>query len=371
MKRSVYLLLIPTIILAACGGGDKSGKKAEAELTKLKKERAALDEKISKLEAQNKGNDSGKATPVSVVQVQPQTFSSYVEVQANVNGEQNVMAMPQVGGTVNRILVKVGQHVSKGQTLAVLDASATEQQIKGIEAQLSYAKSVYDKLQKLWAQNIGSEVQLLQAKANYEFQLKQKAALVAQREMSMIKSPISGTVDAVNIKEGDMIPAVGNTAMGIRVVNSDALKVQANLGENYLGQVHDGDPVNLVFEGRQDTMRTKLTYVSKAVDPISRAFQVEVRLGNNSKLHPNMSCKMQIANYQNSKAIVIPVNVIQKTAEGEMVFVADGNKAKSVMIKSGRSSNGYAEVLSGLNPGDKVITEGYEEVDNGELISVE
>lgn len=368
MKRSVYLLLIPTIILAACGGGDKSGKKAEAELTKLKKERAALDEKISKLEAQNKGNDSGKATPVSVLQVQLQTFSSYVEVQANVNGEQNVTATPQASGTVQSILVKVGQHVSKGQILARLDAAAVEQQIKGIDAQVALNKSLYERQQKLWAQNIGTEVQLLSAKTQYEATSKQRAALIAQRDMYTIKSPISGVVDAVNIKEGDLaMPGV----TGIRVVNFDALKIQANLGENYLGQVHDGDPVNLVFEGREDTMRTKLTYVSKAVDPISRAFQVEVRLGNNSKLHPNMSCKMQIANYQNSKAIVIPVNVIQKTAEGEMVFVADGNKAKSVMIKSGRSSNGYAEVLSGLNPGDKVITEGYEEVDNGELISVE
>ena len=370
MKRSVYLLLIPTIILAACGGGDKSGKKAEAELTKLKKERAALDEKISKLEAQNKGNDSGKATPVSVLQVQPQTFSSYVEVQANVNGEQNVTATPQAPGIVQSITVKVGQHVSKGQILARLDAAAVEQQIKGIDAQVALNKSLYERQQKLWAQNIGTEVQLLSAKTQYEATSKQRAALIAQRDMYTIKSPISGVVDAVNVKEGD-IASPGNPATSIRVVNSDALKVQANLGENYLGQVNDGDPVNLVFEGRQDTMRTKLTYVSKAVDPISRAFQVEVRLGNNSKLHPNMSCKMQIANYQNNKAIVIPVNVIQKTADGEMVFIADGNKAKSVMIKTGRSSNGYVEVLSGLNPGDKVITEGYEEVDNGEQISVE
>lgn len=370
MKRSVYLLLIPTIILAACGGGDKSGKKAEAELTKLKKERASLDEKITKLEAQTKGNDSGKATPVSVLQVQQQTFSSYVEVQATVNGDQNVTATSQAPGTVESILVKVGQHVSKGQVLARLDAAAVEQQIKGADAQLALNKSLYERQQKLWAQNIGTEVQLLTSKTQYEAAAKQRAALVAQRDMYAIKSPISGTVDAVNVKIGD-IASPGNPSTGIRVVNFDALKVQANLGENYLGQVHDGDPVNLIFEGRQDTMRTKLTYVSKAVDPISRAFQVEVRLGNNTKLHPNMSCKMQIANYQNSKAIVIPVNVIQKTADGEMVFIADGKKAKSVLIKTGRTSNGYAEVLSGLSPGDKVITEGYEEVDNGEQISVE
>src|ERR1044072_1098023 len=111
MKRSVYLLLIPSIILASCGGGDKAGKNNDAELAKLKKERSALDEKIGKLEAANLKNDSTKATPVSVTVVQPQAFNSYVEVQATVNGEQNVNATSQAPGVVERVLVKAGQHV--------------------------------------------------------------------------------------------------------------------------------------------------------------------------------------------------------------------------------------------------------------------
>ncbi len=368
MKRLVFLL-ITTSVLAACGGGDdKAGKNSEAELTKLKKERASLDEKIAKIEAEVNKNKPGKAVFVGVTEAQPQSFNSYVEVQANVNGEQNVLATPQAPGVVERILVRAGQHVGKGQTLAILDAAAVEQQIKATDAQLDLQKTLYERQQKLWAQNIGSEIQLLSAKAQYEATSKQRAALVAQRGMSTIKSPINGTVDAVNIKEGD-IASPGAT--GIRVVNFDALKVQANLGENYLGKVQDGNPVNLIFAETGDTLKSKLTYVSKAVDPISRAFQVEVRLGQNSKLHPNMSCKMQIANYHNNNAIIVPVSVIQNTAEGEMLYIADGNKAKSVMVKSGRNSNGMVEILSGLSAGDKVITQGYEELDNGDLITVE
>jgi len=367
MKRSLYLLLISTTILAACGGGDDKGKK-DAELTKLKKERATLDEKIAKLELEVNKNTPGKATPVSVVVATPQQFSSYVEVQANVNGDQNVLATPQAPGTVEKILVRPGQKVSKGQTLAVLEAGAVEQNIKALDAQVDLYKSLYDKQQKLWAQNIGSEVQLMSARTQYEATAKQKAAAVAQRGMYTIKSPINGTVDAVNIKEGDMA-APG--AVGIRVVNFEALKIQANLGENYLGKVQEGNPVNLIFADTKDTLKSKLTYVAKAVDPISRAFQVEIRLGSNNKLHPNMSCKMQIANYQNSKAIVVPVSVIQNTAEGELLYIADGNKAKSVIVKTGRNSNGLVEVLEGLNEGDKVITAGYADLDNGDLINVE
>lgn len=367
MKRSLYLLLISTTILAACGGDDKSAK-GEAELVKLKKERATLDEKIAKLELEVNKNKPGKATAVSVMVATPQQFNSFVEVQANVNGDQNVLATPQAPGTIQKVLVHAGQKVSKGQTLAILEAGAVEQQIKAADAQLVLAKQVYEKTQKLWAQNIGSEVQYLTTKATYEAASKNKEALIAQRGMYSIKSPITGTVDAVNIKEGDV---ASPGMVGIRVVNFDALKIQANLGENYLGKVKEGNPVNLIFADTKDTIKSKLTYVSKSVDPVSRAFQVEIRLGSNNKLYPNMSCKMQIANYQNSKALVVPVSVIQNTAEGELMYIADGNKAKAVIVKSGRNSNGLVEILEGLKEGDRVITAGYAELDNGDLINVE
>jgi membrane fusion protein (multidrug efflux system) len=366
MKYSLYLLLA-TVMLAACGGGDKPGNK-DAQLAKLKKDRSEIDVKIQKLEAENGKGKPRKATSVSIVELQPQKFNAFVEVQSQISGDENVNAMPQAPGTVTNILVKVGQKVSKGQTLATLDASNVDQQIQGQDVQVILTKQLYEKQQKLWAQNIGTEVQLLQAKANYEGAQKQKAALVAQRSMSTIKSPISGIVDEVSLKIGDM--AGGGSTNHIRVVNFDKLKAEANLGENYLGKVQQNDPVTIVLPDLNDSIQTKLTYVSQAVDPISRAFLVQVRLGSNKKLHPNMSCRMKIANYEASNALVVPVSVIQKTSDGDMLYIADGNKAKSVIVKPGRNSNGMVEILSGLNPGDRVITEGYEELDNGELIEV-
>lgn len=365
MKRSVYLL-IATIILASCGGGE--GGNPQEQLAKLKKERADLDMKIQKLELEANKNQPQKATPVSVVTVQPGKFSAYIEVQSQVAGDENVTAGPQQPGTVTSILVRPGQRVSKGQTLATLDAAAVEQQIKSADAQLTLAKSLYDKQQKLWAQNIGTEVQLLSSKASYEVAQKQKAALVAQRNMASVISPINGTVDAVDLKIGDV--ASPGSPNGIRVVNFDKLKVEANLGENYLGKVETGDPVTIILPDIQDTIKTKLSYVAKAVDPVSRAFTVEVRLGSNKNLHPNMSCKMQISNYENNSAIVVPVSLIQKTAEGELLYIAEGNKAKAVMVKTGKISNGNVEILEGLNGGEKVIVEGYEELDNGEGIAI-
>ncbi len=343
MKRSIYLLSA-ILILASCGG-----------------------DKTEKTETKTDSTAVRKAISVSVMEVQPAPFTAYIEVQSQITGDEVVNATPQAGGTVKSVNVQVGQKVGKGQLLATIDAAALDQQIKSLEPNIILSKTLYEKQQKLWEQQIGTEVQLLQAKANYESAVAGKAALVAQRNMFRIVSPISGTVDAVNIKVGDMAaPGVS----GMRIVDMDKMKAEANLGENYLGKVKKGDEVILVFPDINDSIVSKISYVGQAVNPISRAFTVEVKLGADKKLRPNMSCKMKIANYTNNNVITVPVSLIQKTGEGEMIYVASGNKAKAVMVSTGQNSNGMVEILSGLEAGEKVIVAGYEELDNGAPISI-
>lgn len=365
MKRIIYLLA-PAMILASCGG--KTTNKTE-ELTKLKKERADIDIKIKTLEAEGAGGTTTvKATPVSVQEMQPTVFHGIIEVQSQITGDANVTATTKAAAMVKNINVQVGQRVSQGQVLATLDASPVDREIETLIPTLNLQKSMLEKQQNLWKENIGTEVQLMNAKAQYESTEKRIAALRSQRDLYRIVAPISGVVDAVNIKVGDMaMPGLN----GIRVVSYDKLKAEANLGENYLGKVKQGDPVTLVFPDLGDSIKTQVTYVGRAIDLMSRTFPVQIRLGNNTKLHPNMSCIMKIANYVNAQAMVIPVSVVQKTSEGTMIYVADGNKAKLVPVALGRSSNGMVEVTSGLSAGDKVIVAGYQDLDNGEAISVQ
>lgn len=335
------------MVLASCGGNNnKSGNAAPAG---------------------KQDTTASKAAAVSVTEVQPQDFTAHVEVQSAITGDENINATPKAPGTVQNILVQAGQRVGKGQVLATLDASTVEQQIETLMPTLHLQKSIYEKQQNLWKQNIGTEVQLMTAKAQMEATEKQIEALKAQRDLYRVVSPINGVVDAVNLKAGE---AAAPGMNGIRVVSYDKLKAEASLGENYLGKVKTGDRVLLIFPDVNDSMRTTLSYVSQAVDAVSRAFTVQVRLGNNPKLHPNMSCKMLIQNYENPHALVVPVSVIQHTQEGDMLYVADGDKAKSVMVTTGRNANGQVEILSGLHPGDKVITKGYEELDNGKQITI-
>ncbi len=362
MKR-IFLLAVPAMILASCGGnaGDPT-----VQLSALKKQRADLDIKIQKLEAGNKDKTGGKLTAVSVAELQPTVFNGIIEVQAQINGDEIVNATARTMGTVNRVNVQVGQAVRKGQVLASLDNVIADQQIAALEPQIQLTKSLYEKQQKLWEQNIGTEVQLMSAKATYENLVKQKAVLQSNKDLYNILSPINGTVDMVGLKVGDQ-----SAAGFIRVVNTSNLKAEANLGENYIGKVKLGDPATLLFPDMNDSVKAKITFVSKAVDPMSRTFTVQIKLGNNNKLHPNMSSILKISNYENPKAIVVPVSVIQKTSEGQMVYIADGNKAKIVNIVTGRNANGMVEVLSGLEAGDKIIIAGYEDLDNGEPIAIQ
>jgi len=344
MKHSIYLL-VATIILSSCGA-----------------------KKINKDVVKNADTSNMKTVAVSVTEADPSDFTSYVNVQSQIVGDENVLATPQSPGIVKSLLVHSGQRVSKGQTLAILDAATVEQNIKALEPTLTLQKSLYEKQQKLWEQNIGTEVQLMQAKAQYEASQKQKGALVAQRDMYKIVSPINGTIDMIDVKQGEM---ASPGQKGIRVVNFDKLKAEANLGETNLGKIHTGDKVILVLPDLNDSIVTKLSYVSQAVDQSSRAFLVQVLLGSNKKLHPNMSCIMKIANYENKKALIVPVSVIQRTPKGDMLYIADGNKAKLVYVTAGHNCNGVVEILAGLNPGDKVVTTGFEELGNGQPLQIQ
>ena len=366
MKRSI-IILATTIALASCGGGASESNDAAAQLDSLKGVRTELEKEIAKLEAQVLKDNPEEAVPVSIKKLSPESFKSYIAVQAAVSGDENVLATPQAPGVVSRVHVKSGQRVGKGQVLATLDAAAVEQQVKAQEAQLTLAKQYYEKLSRLWQENIGSEIKVLEAKANYESAQKQYEALQAQRNMYRIIAPISGTVDAVGVKVGD---ATGPGMRGVRVVSMSKLKVETTLGENYIGKVHTGDPVILEFSETGTTLDKKLSYVSQSVDEISRAFNVEVWLGSRQDVRPNMSCKMKILSYQNNEALTIPVAAIQNTANGEMVYVVRDGKAQSVVVKTGRVANGNAEITEGLSAGDEVIVEGYAEVDNGRTVEI-
>ncbi len=372
--NKIILSLSLIIFLAACGGGDNNNKK-KAELDKLKKEQAELNTKIRGLEEELAKTDSSKAEKIKNVAAAPialQSFTHYIEVQAAVEGDEDVNVSAQMAGNITAVNVKAGDKVSKGQVMATLDDKVMRQSMAEMQSQLDLATTVFNRQKNLWDQKIGSEVQFLQAKTNKEAAEKRFGSMQEQWDMSRIKAPFDGTVDNVAIKVGQVI-SPGMPA--VRVVNLTALKVKGELPETYIGRVKKGDNAIVAFPALNKEITTKVYYSGNAISSVNRTFNVEVRFsGKEDFLRPNMIAVLKIADYNAEKSIVLPVGAVQKGLDGEYVFIAADENGKTVakrkLVKSGIAYNGMTEIKEGLAEGDKVITTGYQNLVEGDLVKI-
>jgi RND family efflux transporter MFP subunit len=362
MKKILYISAV--LFLAACSNKPKDKK---AELADLQKQQAALNEKITALQAQLGTGDSSKTADVSVIVVKQAQFTNYVQIQGHIDAQDNVTAYPQAQASITAIYVKAGDHVSKGQTLVQLDNSVLQENIAQAQAQASLSQTLYQRQKNLWDQKIGTEVQFLQAQTQLQTSQKQVASLRQQADMYRIVSPISGTVDQMDLKLGQ-VAAPGLT--GIRIVNADVLKVKADVPESYAVSVNQGDSVNVLVPDANDSLKTRVSFAAKVIDPSSRSFGIEIKLPHRMDLRPNMTAVIKIANYTKRNAISIPVSAIQKSENGDYVFVNNNGTAKRKNITEGATSGGLTEITSGLLNGDQLITDGASDLEDGDKVRV-
>lgn len=377
--QKLSLIVFSTLLLAACADSDKkdleSKKKQLAEdkgqLKDLTVKIETLEKEIAKLDTTFKVDQKSKL--VQIDELKTENFRHFIEVQGNVDAEENVTVLPQQPGLVTAINVKVGDHVTKGQILGQTATTATvNDQYQAAQVQLGLATTAYEKQKTLWDQKIGSEIQFLQAKAQKEGAEKNIDALKGQLEMTKLIAPISGTVDAVNLRIGDMA-APSQLMPGIRIINGSSLKVKAKLADSDFGKIKQGDKVVIEFPDINKTIEAAVSYVSSTIDPRSRTFGVEVKLNNDrNEYAANLIAKLKINDEVLKNVLVVPTNVIQKSADGAYVLVAEVNNgvktAHKRMIKASVEYNGQTVITDGLKEGDKIITFGYSEVVDGQKI---
>jgi RND family efflux transporter MFP subunit len=298
-------------------------------------------------------------------------FEHFIDVQGSVDARENVNVSARVPGVITAIYVKEGQQVKQGQTLAQVDDQVLKANMAELRTQMDLANTLYEKQKNLWSQQIGSEVQYLNAKNQKEGLERRMATLQDQMSQTRIIAPISGTVDAVIAKLGD------NAAPGapaFRVVNASNLKVTANIAEAYAGRVKEGDQVDIVFPDINRQMRATVAFASRTIDPLSRTIRVEVPMKADNALRPNMIAHMRIVDYTAKDAVVIPVGVIQYTSGKPYVMVAQNANGKMVAqrktIELGHTYNDKAEIKSGLTKGDRIITTGFQGLNDNDLIKL-
>jgi RND family efflux transporter MFP subunit len=368
MKNFAYILLT-IAFLSSCSSDELTKKKSElaglkSQETEIKSKIATLEKEIAKLS----GTKTTAPHEVAVTNISTATFSHFIEVQARVDGDENIAVSAEVPGTVNKINVKVGDHVTKGSVLAELDNQTYLKSLDELQNAREFANTLYLKQKSLWDQKIGTEVQYLQAKNSLESIDRKIATVREQLAMTKIKAPITGTVDAMEIKVGQMF-APGMP--GVRVVNLDELKVKAEVAEAYISKVKKGDDVEVNFPDINQSINAKISYSGKVIDPLNRTFNVEISLNQKSvELHPNMVAIIKIADYVAKNAFVLPASVVQTTPEGSYVFVADGKMAKKQTVTIGKNYKGQVEVTGGIKAGDPVITTGYQDLVDGQPIKL-
>lgn len=370
-KLATGFFLLSMLFFSACGGNPDK----KAALDKMKAEYTELGSKIKTLELELLASDTGriiKVKDVGVTEIQPSVFRHYIDVQGSVDANESVSIQPLMPGKVQRVFVKEGDNVQAGQILAEIDHDLISKQLNAMQPQLNLSIELFDRQKRLWDQKIGSEVQLLQAKTQKELLEKQAETLKESIDMMLVKSPISGTVDFVGLKVGQI---ASNMSMdpAFRVVNLSGLKVKGEVAESYAAKVHKGNDVMIHFPDLNSSVNAKITFVERMIDPLSRSFTTEAALnGDNTSYHPNMVAILKIIDYENPSAIVIPINILQSGNETHFVYVAvvEGNKtiAQKRLVQVGETYDGNVEILSGLASNDKLITSGQLDLVDGMII---
>jgi RND family efflux transporter MFP subunit len=381
MKKSIKYLVITVSILSfnfllltfyGCGSSNIDKK---TELVNLKKEHDQLTDKIKKLEKELEGKDdksTEKIKYVSFNEIKPGEFNQYLEVQGKVDGEENVAVNAKMPGVITKIYVKEGDAVRQGQLLAQIDDEYMQKGLNELKSTLSFATQMYEKQKNLWDQKIGSEVQYLTAKNNKESIENKIATLKDQVDQTKIISPINGNVEDLQIKIGQ---AVSPGFPVFRVINFSKVKVVAEVAEAYSSRIKLGNDVIIFFPDMNKEVKAKITFSSKYINPTNRTFIVEARLNpKDIDARANMIAVFRINDYKAEKAFIVPINVIQKSSDTRFIFLAKEENSKLIARKQivtvGNIYNGKAEITSGLKEGDKVIMVGYQDMNEGQLISV-
>jgi membrane fusion protein (multidrug efflux system) len=384
MQAFIKISLVSVLVtFIACNGTEKSGSLNDKKnkLAALKKEVSALETEIATLDTAAANQATGKLVVTAVLAAQP--FNHYIDLQGKIESESvSYVTARGGGGQVKGIFVKRGDVVPKGKLLLKLDDAiqrqaliAAEQGLQTLKTQLSFANTLLQKQKNLWEQNIGTEVQLISAKNNVELlenQLKtaQEQVKISKEQLlfTSVYSDVDGVAEEVNVRVGELFAGPGQ----IKIVNTNRLKVTAEVPENYSQRVKTGTKLNINLPDLQKSIQTSISVIGKIINPNSRSFFIEAKVAADKDLRPNQIALVQILDYTASNAIAIPVNTLQNDETGKYVMVASNEKGKLIarkrLVTVGEFYKDQLEIKSGLQAGDQIVTEGFQSLYDGQLI---
>ena len=382
MKYIIPIFLVLTLAITACGGPgsteevypeDLEGKKT---LLKTKKqELSEITELINKLEKEIASLDpnviADNRTVVTTAVLEKEDFNHFVEIQGTVQADDYVDVTSEIAGRIIKMTLEEGDNVRAGQLVATLDLEALQKQIDEVKKSQELAVTVYERQKRLWDQNIGSEIQYLEAKNSKERLEKSLETLNHQLSKAKVYAPTSGVVERVILQSGELA-APG--APIVQILNPNKLKVVADVPETYLKSVGKGTVVKVEFPALEEEQQASVTQLGRIIDPANRTFEVEARIRKSSALiKPNLLAIMYIKDYAEKEVVTVPLELVQQEVGGkDYVFVMDqgeeGTVAKKVYVKTGKSYAGDIIIEEGLKGNEKLIIDGARDLADDELV---
>ena len=372
--QSITTIFLAVLLVAACGPQLSELEQKKADLTEAEAKMAEIKANITKLKKEiaqedpEYFDDAKSAVQVTTYAAAKSAFEHKIEVRGTVMSRTNVQVGSEIPGRLTRVLVKEGQKVSRGQALATLDGEDMQTQIDAINTQLEFATTVFEKRERLWKKNIGTEIQYLEAKNNKESLEKQRATLETQMAKTTIRAPFGGTIESVPVKSGQVVQPGMPVAL---LVSSADMYLSAEVSEVYVGKFKKGDNVLVTIPTLDDSFETEITSIGQVINQASRTFTVEVKLPKPNTYKTNQVAILELVDYRSEDTVIIPSRTIQKDSKGNFVYLIDNNKAKKQHIELGLSYDNHTQVVAGLAGGESVVDKGNRSVGEGTAVKLE
>ncbi|MEX2513346.1 MAG: efflux RND transporter periplasmic adaptor subunit [Cyclobacteriaceae bacterium] len=374
MKNTIKFLTIALFFwMVSCNQETDDLDAKKNQLNEYKSEAVALKEKIAELENEIGSLDpefrSNQRKSVLVTTISPETgtFEHFVEVTGSVLSKKNVNISSEVSGRVEEVVAREGMSVRKGQVLVRIDAEASDRNMEEIEKQLELAATVFEKQERLWNQEIGTEIQYLEAKNRMETLQKSLASMQVQKDRATIRAPFDGTVENLIVRAGELVQPGSSI---VNFVGEDDLFIEGDISERYIGILNRGDSVNISFPSINKQFKTKVTAIGRIINPDNRTFKVEVFLPKMENVKPNMISVLNIKDYNNADAVMVPTYLILQDNKGNYVYVVEEETAKKRYVERGMTFNEKTEILKGLDGSETLIDKGFREVGDNFSINI-
>ena len=321
-------------------------------------------------------DESEKLTLVSSFEIKAKIFNSYIEAQANLKTRKNVLILPEFQGTLEQIFVSEGQKVKKGQLLAEINDSGLKEQVDQLIIQANFAKENFERTERLWNNNIGSEIQYLKSKTDFESSQKMVEQMKDRLSKTKIYAPFEGEIDEIISNQGsNLIPGVSQI---LRLVNLDKIYAEASVSEKYIAYIDKGTNaiVQVPLLGKE--IVSEIIQTGNFINPSNRTFRVEVPVENiDNKIKQNLDAKIKINIYSKPDAVVIPLRIVREDASGKnFVYVMSEDIKDGVYITSktfislGNKNSTEVEVTDGLKIGDVLVLEGANIVEDSQRVKI-